>query len=152
MEMTKQQITQSMRIFVDRRDKLLHDDDSAFEVHLNRFVDFCQSDPLVQKVLTPIIATNEFDVDAWWNVLTSGEERGVKDLHLPSSTDAELAARFQIIRSFVSDTNNRQVWRFGFLFGKRKLDESVTIFRTIMIRPFADELTHRLGDAANLAT
>src|SRR5207247_1384326 len=50
------------------------------------------------------------------------------------------------------DTNNREVWRFGFLFGKRKLDESINIFRTIIIRPFADELTHRLGDAANLAT
>lgn len=152
MEMTKQEIAQSMRTFVDRRDELLHEDDAAFEVHLNRFVDFCQNDPLVQKVLAPLVASNEFDVDAWWSALTSGEERGIKDLRLPGSSDAETAARFKIIASFVSDTNNRQVWRFGFLFGKRKLDESITIFRTIMIRPFADELTHRLGDAANLAT
>jgi len=152
MELTKEQIAQSMRVFVDRRDELLHEDDSAFEVHLNRFVDLCQKDPLVQKVLAPILASNPFDVDAWWNALHSEDNRVVKDLHFPDSSDAEMAARYQIIRSFVPDANHRQIWRFGFLFGKRKLDESKAIFRTLIIRPLADELTHRLGNAANLAT
>jgi hypothetical protein len=42
--------------------------------------------------------------------------------------------------------------QFGRTFGKYKRDDYIELFRVLVVRPFADELTHRLGDAANLAT
>jgi hypothetical protein len=44
------------------------------------------------------------------------------------------------------------VSQFGYAFGKYKNAEGIGLFRSIIVRPFADELTHRLGEAGNLAS
>jgi len=40
----------------------------------------------------------------------------------------------------------------GLAHHKRQRDEWIELFRTLIMRPFADELSQRLGSAADLAT
>jgi len=41
---------------------------------------------------------------------------------------------------------------FGYAFRKYKDSEGIALFRTLIIRPFAEEMTHRLGEAANIVS
>jgi len=152
MDLAKDQITTSIRQFVVRRDAMLHEDEAVFEHHLERFVEFCQTDPLAQSVLQPLRETTEVDVDSWWDEVTSDKNRGiVPKLPFPSDPDEELLLRFEILVAAVAGQPDR-IFQLGFAFGKHKRAEQIELFRTLIARPFADEMTHRLGDAANLAS
>ena len=144
MDLSKDQITDSLRQFVTRRDDLLHEDEAAFEHHLHRFVEFCQSDALVQSIISPIQERLTVNVDEWW------EKVGPDDLWFPPAPEEELLLRYKILVS-VAD-NPRLTQRFGVALRKFKRDEFVGLFRVLVVRPLADELTHRLGNAANLAS
>lgn len=146
MNLSKDQITNSLRIFVSRRDDLLHEDEAAFEHHLERFVEFCQSDDLVQSVMEPLQTNITVDVDEWWAKVNSDSDR----LWFPSDPDSEFLLRYEILLSAIN--NPRLVFQFGMAMGKRKRDEWVEIFRTLIVRPFADELSYRIGNAANMAS
>jgi hypothetical protein len=43
-------------------------------------------------------------------------------------------------------------YQFGYAFRKFKHNEGIALFRSLIIRPFAEELSHRLGEAANLVS
>src|SRR5581483_176419 len=148
MNMTKEQTATSLRTFKSRRDAVLHDDSSTFEHSLQRFVEYCQADVLAQAVLAPLLEGGEPDADAWWKENIS-EDRDA-NLVIPSNPDDELALRYEILK-YVASSSER-VFSFGFHFHKMKLDESIELFRTIIVRPFAEEFGSRLSDAANLAT
>lgn len=53
-ELSKEELMYSVRVFKTRRDDLLHEDAAAFDHHLERFIEFCRTNPLVQRVLSPI--------------------------------------------------------------------------------------------------
>jgi hypothetical protein len=150
MSLSKDQVTESLRLFVSRRDALLHEDEATFEHHLQRFVDFCQTDALVQSVLSPLQSTGSASADAWWQALKPFDDRLTSHLNFPANLDEEVALRFEIIKSVVA--NPHLVSRFGIAFGKQKQDEWIELFRTLVVRPFAEELTERLSKASNLAT
>jgi len=142
--MNKDTVTESLRRFVERRDDLLHEDEDGFNLHLSRFVDLCESDELIRSVLLPIMEKYSPDVDAWWKQLANNE------IGFPSDLDEELALRYLILQSVNKDPN--KVFSFVFAFGKRKRDEGVELFRSTVIRPFANELGNRVSKAANIVT
>ena len=144
MNLSKDQITNSLRLFTTRRDDLLHEDEAAFEHHLQRFVEFCQNDVLVQSIISPLQQNLTVNVDEWWEKVES------RELEFPSDLDTELLLRYGILISVVNDS--RLIPQFGFAMRRQKRDEWVELFRTLVIRPLADELSHRLGDAADMAT
>ncbi|MDY7076599.1 MAG: toll/interleukin-1 receptor domain-containing protein [Chloroflexota bacterium] len=146
MNLSKNQITDSLRLFVARRDDLLHEDEAAFEHHLQRFVEFCRNDVLVQSIINLLQQSLNVDVDEWWETVKPYSEK----LWFPSDSDSELLLRYEILISAMN--NSRLVSQFGMAMGKRKRDEWVELFRTLIVRPFADEMTYRLGNAANLAS
>lgn len=148
MNMPKEQTLVSLRTFKSRRDALLHDDASTFEHTLRRFVEYCQTDALAQAVLAPILERVKPDANAWWKENISQDRDA--NLVIPSNPDEELALRYEILSYVASSTDH--VFSFGFHFHKMKLDESIELFRTIIVRPFAEEFGNRLSDAANLAT
>ena len=63
--MDKNEIVNSLRIFKNRRDDLLHEDSASFEHHLDRFVEFCLKDPLINKIMQPISTKYETDIEFW---------------------------------------------------------------------------------------
>jgi hypothetical protein len=71
-------------------------------------------------------------------------------LWFPADSDSELLLRYEILVSAVN--NPRLIFQFGMAMGKSKGDEWIEIFRTLVARPFADELSYRLGNVANLAS
>ena len=145
----KEQVTKSLHLFVSRRDDLLHEDIDTFEPHLKRFVDFCQKDPLVQSVISPLHALYTVDADSWWKKIQS-DDRDQMDLCFPEDSDEEFLLRYAIL---VDSAQQSDVGlRFGIAFRKWKTSEGNEMFRNLIIRPFADELSHRLGDAIDLAT
>lgn len=147
MDLTKEQVTGSLRNFKSRRDALLHDDASTFDHALQRFIEYCQTDALAQAILAPLLQRFNFDATKWWDQNISQTERDAK-LNFPPNQEEELALRYEII-SFLS-SKPESVFSFGFHF--RKHDEGIELFRTIIIRPFVEELGNHLSDAANLAT
>jgi hypothetical protein len=142
--MNKDAVTESLRRFVERRDDLLHEDESGFNLHLSRFVELCGNDELVQSVLSPVMKKCSPDVDAWWKRLSDNE------IDFPSDPDEELALRYSILQSVNQDPN--KVYGFVFAFGKMKKDEGIELFRSIVIRPFVNELGNRMSKAANIIT
>lgn len=143
---SKDEIANFLRIFKNRRDDLLHEDTAAFNHHIERFIEFSRTNPLVQRVLAPFESKFELNVDAWWS--TACEYDG--KLTFPPDPDEELILRYHVIEMVVRDPDI--VFQFGAAREQRKEDDCITIFRTLIVRPFADELTHRLGEAADLAT
>lgn len=142
--MDKDTVTNSLRKFVERRDDLLHEDADGFDLHLSRFMELCESDELIKLILSPITNKQRPDVDSWWKQLSN------KEIEFPTNSDEDLALRYSILQSVKNDPN--KVFGFTFAYGKRKRDEGIELFRSILIRPFATELSDRLSKAANLAT
>lgn len=145
MDLTQNEVNESLRGFVTRRDDLLHEDDSAFDHLLNRFLAFCDTDRLVQSVLSALPATPLAEADLWWPTLQES-----RDLAFPPDAEAELSFRYALLKSLSAQPN--LIHTFGFSLGHSKMADSKALFRTLVLRPFADELSHRLGEAANLAT
>src|SRR5207237_5547304 len=86
------------------------------------------------------------DVDTWCG---AAQKRNSK-LTFPSDPDEELILRYHIIEKTAESTDF--VFRFGVAQGQHKHDDQITIFRTLIVRPFVEDLSHRLGEAADLAT
>jgi hypothetical protein len=146
VNLSEEEVNRSLRQFKNRRDDLLHEDVAAFKHHLERFIEHCRDDALVQSILAPLEEEFEPDVEAWWE--TFYEKRG--EIQLPSNIDEELVLRLGIMESALED--RQKVFRFGSMKGQRKEGERTELFRSLIIRPFAEDLTHRLGKAANLAS
>jgi hypothetical protein len=136
----------SMRIFKTRRDDLLHEDTDTFDHHFERFIEFCRQNPLVQRVLAPLESKFSVDAEAWWNAVCKHEGK----VTFPSDPDEEIILRYHILEQAASNEN--LVFRFSVAQGQRKRDDWISFFRTLVIRPFADDLSHRLAEAADLAT
>lgn len=142
--MNKDTVTESLRRFVERRDDLLHEDESGFNLQLSRFVELCENDELIQSVLSPVIKKYSPDIDSWWKQLSN------KDINFPSDSEEEFALRYSILLSVNKDPD--KVYSFTFAFGKRKRDEGIELFRSIVFRPLATELSNRVSKAANIVT
>ena len=68
----------------------------------------------------------------------------------PSDPDDELALRYRLLQSARTDPN--RIFNLGIAHHQNKRDGWVEFFLYLIVRPFADELSHRIGEAANLAT
>lgn len=145
-ELSKEELVEALRVFKARRDNLLHEDEATFGHHLERFVEVCRTNTLVRQVLEPLEAKFDTDVDAW---LASVLERDAK-LSFPADPDQELVLRYQVIAKAAEDEN--LILRFGIARGSHKRSEWVPLFLSLVVRPFAEDLSHRVGEAANVAT
>ena len=146
MPFTKDDIVKSVRTFKLRRDALLHEDVATFDHNFQRFLEFCEGDSLTRSVLAPIEALSRADVAAWWSAATHHEPR----LDFPSDPDEEFSLRYRLIKSVCEVPN--YIPSLGIAHRQHKSDEWIELFRTLIVRPFVDELSHRLGSAADLAT
>ncbi len=145
-ELSKDEVVEALRIFKTRRDNLLHEDEATFDHHLERFIEACRTNPLIQRVLVPLESKFELDVGAW---LDAASERNSK-LTFPADPEQEFILRYRIMEKAEEDTN--LLLRFGIARGVRKRDEWIALFLSLIVRPFIDDLTHRVGEAANIAT
>lgn len=145
MQFTKDEIVNSLRVFKSRRDTLLHEDIAAFDHHLERFLEFCGTDPLTRSVLDPLETKSVTDPNEWWAAATCHPPK----LLFPSDPEDELALRYRLMKS--AQTDPRLIF-FLAIAHQDKSEGSQDLFRTLLVRPFVEELTHRLGVAADLAT
>lgn len=146
MQFAKEEIINSLRTFKNRRDSLLHEDVATFDHHLERFLEFCNADLLARSVLAPLETKSVVDPNEWWAAATEQEPK----LSFPSDSDEELALRYRLIKSAQAEPNH--IVSLGIAHRLNKMDDWVELFRTLLVRPFADDLSHRLGTAADLAT
>lgn len=146
--MEKDAIINSLRVFKNRRDDLLHEDSATFEHNLYRFMDFCKKDLLVQKVMRPlhIKFNSTIDIDSWMKELNKHEGT----IRFPDDPDEELVVRFKILEKAASDF--QYIFRIGLALGGEKKDGWIDLFRSVVTRPLVDEISHRLGNAAELAS
>jgi hypothetical protein len=147
MAFTKDEVVNSLRVFKARRDAILHEDSAAFDHNFERFVEFCKSDPLTQSALAPVGDKSTADLTEWWNAATQYND---PKLNFPSDPDEELSLRYRVITS-ISDGSDL-IARLGIAHNQDKRQDWIELFRTLIVRPFADDLSHRLGTAADLAT
>lgn len=143
---SKDEITDSLRVFKTRRDDALHEDPDTFDHHLERFAQFCRQSRLVQQVIVPMESEHNPDVEAWLEASTEYNSK----LTFPSDQDEEFVLRYRVILKAADDPH--LVINFGAARGQHKQNDWINYFRTIIVRPFAEDLSHRLGEAANLAT
>lgn len=144
--LSKEEVVNSVRVFKSRRDDLLHEDTDAFDHHLERFLALCRANSLVQRVLAPLEGKLSVDVDGWWNDASQREGK----ITFPSDPDEELILRYRVLERAAGNEN--LIFRFGIAQGQRKRDDGIALFRTLVVRPFVEDLTYRLSEAADLAT
>lgn len=144
--MDKNEIVNSLIIFKNRRDDLLHEDNASFEHHLDRFVEFCLKDPIVNKILQPISTKYETDIDLWMKETNDGDGK----IKFPDDPEEEFDLRFRILENAANDF--KYVFQLGLALGGEKRDGWIHVFRSVIIRPFVDEVSNRLGDIADLAS
>jgi hypothetical protein len=146
VDLSTNDVSASLRAFKMRRDDLLHDDTATFDHNFERFIAFCRSDPLARKVLGPIESKSTVDLDAWWTNATQHQPK----ITIPVDPDEELSLRYRLQQSVEADGN--RIFQLGIAHNAEELDGWIDLFRTLIIRLFAEELSRRLGEAADLAT
>ena len=124
----------------------MHEDVATFDHNFERFLEYCDVDLLARSVLSPIEAKSSTDVSEWWVSATHRPPR----LSFPANADEELALRYRVIKSVKEQPAH--IFQLGIAHGQNKLDSSIELFRTLLLRPFLEELSQRLGTAADLAT
>lgn len=144
--LNKEEVLNSLRQFKRRRDDLLHEDVATFDHNFERFLEYCDADLLARSVLSPIEAKSSTDVSEWWVSATHRPPR----LSFPANADEELALRYRVIKSVKEQPAH--IFQLGIAHGQNKLDSSIELFRTLLLRPFLEDLSQRLGTAADLAT
>ena len=145
-ELSKEEIINELRVFKTRRENLLHEDESTFDHQLDRFIECCHSNRLIRLVVEPLEPKLDLNVDEW---LENSYQRNAK-LAFPSNPDQELILRYRIIEKAAS--NERLITSFGIARGARKRAEWISLFLSLIVRPFLDELTHKVGEVVNLAS
>lgn len=142
---SKTEVSEALRRFTSKRDDLLHEEEATFFLNLERFIEFCESDKLISDSLSEKTEFSQEDVENWWQLIKEDQE-----IQFPSHVDEEIKLRWGILKSLEADTN--LIYTFGRAVGNSKRDEAINLFRSIVVRPLADELTHLVGEAANIAT
>ena len=94
VDLSKDDVSASIRAFKTRRDNLLHDDTATFDHNFERFLDFCRTDSLARRVLSPLESRSTVDLDVWWTEATQGPPK----LSFPSDSDEELSLRIDCCR------------------------------------------------------
>lgn len=123
MELSREQIANSLRHFKSRRDSLLHDDVGTFEHQLSRFLEFCDQDSLANSVLQSADGRGP-DADAWCEAATKHEP----ETSFPPNADDEFALRLALLRSAAKDPN--RIFQLGIANRQNKRDGWVEFFRT----------------------
>jgi hypothetical protein len=144
MKFPKQQVITSLQQFRSRRDDVLHEDEDTFFHNLGRFIEFCDGDPLVQSILFTGKSDFSNTTQEWWDKIRN-RDRDDTNLWFPKDPRDELIFRYQILKDLQEHSN--YIHSFGLFFGKTKRDESVQLFRS-----FADELTNRLSEEAEIVS
>lgn len=141
-----EEIMKSVQLFKQRRDDMLNEDADTFDHNLERFIKFCRTNPLARRVLDPIESRLSVDVEAWLQAVCQHKAK----VSFPDDPDEELLLRYRVLERAAED--ERLTFRFGVAQGQRKQDEWVNHFRTLVVRPFAQDLSYRISEAADLAT
>lgn len=146
MLFAKEDVENSLRTFKTRRDSLLHEDIETFDHQYDRFLEFCSTDSLTRSVLDPLDAKCTVDLDKWWAAATNYPPK----LSFPPDRDTELTLRYKIVKCVKAQPD--LIISLGIAHQKGEMNSQVELFRTLIVRPFVEELSYRLGEAANLAT
>lgn len=146
MLFAKEDVENSLRTFKTRRDGLLHEDIETFDHQYDRFLEFCNTDLLTRSVLDPLDAKYAVDLDEWWAAATNYPPK----LSFPPDQDTELALRYKIMKCAKAQPD--LIISLGIAHQKGEMNSQVELFRTLIVRPFVEDLSYRLGEAANLAT
>lgn len=144
--MEKDKITQSLRVFRERRDDLLHEDTSTFELNVQRFLEFCDQDELIKPIVDSIEKRQKTDGEIWWQRVSSSE----REISFPQNLEEDIALKLAILRLLAK--NPRYIFSFSFAIGKSKGREGIDAFRSAVIRPLVNELSERASKAADIAT
>ena len=142
----KDDVSASLHTFKTRRDDLLHDDTATFDHSFERFLEFCRRDPLARRVLGPIESKSTVDLDTWWTDATARPPK----VSMPADPEEELSLRYRLLQSV--EANSDLIFQLGIAHHADKQDDWIGLFRSLVLRPFAEELSRRLGTAADLAT
>jgi hypothetical protein len=143
---SQEDTTSSLRNFKRRRDSLLHEDVSTFRDHLGRFLQFCREDSLTKRVLDPIEEQSDVDVEKWWEEYK--ESNG--NLNFPSDKEDEMWVRLRLLEKMQDD--RQTIFRFGVLHSGGNQEKNVQLVRSLIVRPFVEELSTRIGDEADIAS
>ncbi len=146
MPTSTDEIANSLRTFKLCRDSVLHEDSSTFQHHFDRFMQCCESDPLVRSVIESVNPKGAIGADEWWKAA----QRQNGKIEFPLDSDDEFLLRYQILSA--ARQQPKLVISLGIAHYKGKEEDWVSYFRALILRPFADELSYRLGRAADVAS
>lgn len=146
-----QRITKDLTSFKSARDSVIHADSMDFIHHLMIFVGEVTRNSLCQKALEGV---HEFDFDEWWGQesRTLNDDRMPASVSFPVAPDQRFAALWGLVRSMgTSGSENLDYRYFGYLLGAHKSDDARSLAVSMVIRPFAEELTNRMREVAGMA-
>lgn len=143
---SRDDLSNSLREFKRRRDAVLHNDAAEMVLNLRRFVEFCDSDMLVQSVLQklPTMASQE-----WWNKLHREWRRGgVEHWQFPSTRNEEMSLRYALMKDMVEGKSS--MIAFGDAIGVFDRAEQAERFVSLIVHPFCEILSDDIREAANI--
>lgn len=136
--------------FKQTRDAAVHADTGDLEHHLGEFVREVARNPLCQRVLA---ALPQYDAEAWWRDQTSGPNARRATLVFPEDPDEKLVVLWDLVSSMGSGSSKTIDARsFGYQFRARDAKDATAKAISLVIRPFAAEMSDRLREQATLAS
>lgn len=143
---SREQATEDLRRFKTIRDSILHDETRELEHQIRRFTEFVARSSAMRLALE---GTREVDGIQYLNSLSDGHF--IHEFTLPSDPAEEFSVLYGIVRSFGEKKANLSAFGLNY-FRIFKLDESAQKLRSLVLRPFFEELTSRLARVAQLAS
>jgi hypothetical protein len=143
---SRDQAADDLRRYKTIRDSILHDEPGDLEHHLRRFVEFAERSSAIKAALDGIM---EVDGVEYMNSLKVNGR--VREFTLPSDPAEELAVQFGIIRSFADKRASLSGFGISY-FRTGKQSDTAQKLRSLILRPFFEELGTRLARVAQLAT
>lgn len=142
---SKKFIVRSVQTFKDRRDAVVSGDTDHFNYNLDRFISFCRNDDLASSVISNFEQSCEVDPKQVLETLHK-----TKRLPLPpNNLEEEMCMLWQLILAGSEDSGF--ISKFGFAFPGKSRSDQVNHYRSLVVHPFAKEITRRMGEAAKMA-
>jgi len=141
------QIRLIIKRFYDIQSDLLYSRDHNFENHLRVFVDFCESNPIIKKITSPLKNDQSIDIQKWWDdIFKEGHSMvGDKRYVLPTDINQQASLLYQFIIGIHSDRFDFRKFCWS-VYGYSSLDMNVIDFNNDITQKLTRIIKNKLEE------
>ena len=145
----RREVQRSFRKFTDLVNDLLSSKFQTWNDALSHLLSHCESDPVMQVVMTPLKTDSRIDASKWWQDAVASVRGMVGTGHysLPINDDERMALLYQVL--LLVNSGDADLGQFCIsVYGLSKYQDMVDTFNHEIVRKCTREVSYRLDEVA----